>query len=94
LALIISDVTDADIEHWKILQWMYNGLIYNSTEEFRLAVNQNEFEKTPINLDGKWTSTEDFESNIKEKHIPPPVMVQTAPRYSLDCTQKFISWSR
>lgn len=87
-------MSDADYSNWSIIKWMYNGIIYDSTEEFRKATKKFGFVKTPINIDGDWTMTEDFDSDVKERDIPPPIMIQSAPRYGLDRKQKFVSWSK
>ncbi|RDW84682.1 hypothetical protein BP6252_02272 [Coleophoma cylindrospora] len=86
------DVSEADYLNWSIMKWMYNGIVYHSTEEFRKATKEAGFVKTPINRDGDWTLTEDFDSDVKERDIPPPVMVQSAPRYGLDRKQQYVSW--
>jgi primary-amine oxidase len=41
------DTTTRDSANWKVLRWYYNGILYNSTEEFRAAWQSPGFEKDP-----------------------------------------------
>ena len=88
-----ADTTGRDPSKWRTLKWMYNSIYYNSAEELRAAWKRPGFVVLPKNLDGDWTSIEDF-GEIPERDDPPPVMIQPySPRYKLDREEKFVSWS-
>ncbi|KAK4544002.1 hypothetical protein LTR36_004776 [Oleoguttula mirabilis] len=87
------DATSSDVNEWIVSQFYYNGVLYEDAEHFRAAVDGPDFERTPPNLDGPWTDTEDFESHPPGRELPPPVSVQPyGPRYRLDRKERFISW--
>ncbi|MCJ1391556.1 hypothetical protein MMC18_004420 [Xylographa bjoerkii] len=87
------DASSSDISNWKIMQWFYNGVLYNSTDMFRAAWHNPDFEKVLPNLDGDWTDTEDYSHEPAGREKPPPVMIQpSGPRYDIDRNQKFVSW--
>lgn len=76
---------------WSVDMWFYNGEIYTSIQEFRDALG--DLKRTPPNLDGAWTDTEDFESSPPGRELPPPVSIQPyGARYRLDRREKFIEW--
>lgn len=87
------DATSSDTNEWSVGQFYYNGVVYDSAQEFRAALDDPHFERTPANLDGPWTDTEDFESHPAGRELPPPVSVQPyGPRYKLDRKERFVSW--
>ncbi|KAK6438611.1 hypothetical protein LTR95_005183 [Oleoguttula sp. CCFEE 5521] len=87
------DAKSLDFEEWTVGQYYYNGVIYDDEHKLRAAINSPGFEKTPANLDGPWTDTEDFESTPAGRELPPPAVIQPyGPRYQLDRKQKYISW--
>ncbi|KAK8207911.1 hypothetical protein M8818_004164 [Zalaria obscura] len=78
---------------WKTLEWYYNGIFYETTDDLRAAIKQPDFELLPMNLDGPWTDMEDFEASPPGRELPPPVMVQPqGARYRLDKDARFVSW--
>ncbi|KAK8005045.1 hypothetical protein PG990_011082 [Apiospora arundinis] len=78
---------------WKVGEWFYNGVLYESLEEFRAAIQEPGFLKTPPNLDGAWTDTEDFDASPDGRELPPPISIQPlGPRYKLDKKEKYVSW--
>lgn len=93
--MCFQDITGGDPSAWTITGWMYNGIVYGSTEEFRTSLADPEFERVPFNLDGPWTVLEDFGPGVNGRELPPPVMVQTTPpRYGIDRKQNYVSWSK
>ena len=87
------NATSSDIDEWSVGEFYYNGVVYANAQEFRSAVNGPDFERTPPNLDGSWTDTEDFDSHPPGRELPPPVSVQPyGPRYKLDHKERFVSW--
>ena len=92
---ITKDITDKNSDDWRVLEWMYNGELYKSTEEFRAEIKRPGFQKTGLNLDGEWTVIEDFSDVQHDRELPAPIMVRpSAARYRLDQKENFISWSR
>lgn len=84
---------DPDMELWTVGQWYYNGITYDNEAALRKAVRSPGFQRTPPNLDGAWTDTEDFESSPEGRELPPPVSVQPyGPRYKLDKKEQFVSY--
>ncbi|KAK8103118.1 hypothetical protein PG984_016264 [Apiospora sp. TS-2023a] len=78
---------------WKAGEWFYNGVMYETLDEFRAAIREPGFLKTPPNLDGPWTDTEDFESQPAGREFPPPISIQPlGPRYQLDRKERYVSW--
>lgn len=47
-----------DASEWTTGEFYYNGVLYESEQDFRAAMNSPDFIKTPPNLDGPWTDTE------------------------------------
>ena len=87
------DASSPDSKEWMVGQYYYNGVVYQSVEEFRMALSNPDFMITPPNLDGSWTDTEDFDAQPAGRELPPPVMIQPhGARYGLDRKQKFVSW--
>ena len=67
--------------------------MYNSMEDLRQAMNSSKFVKVPINAEGNWTNTEDFENGLPDRDKPPPVMIQPeGSRFLLDKEQRFVSY--
>ena len=94
LLIFYLDTTTRDRANWKVLQWYYNGIFYDSIEDFRAAWKSTGFQKAAPNLDGDWTDLEDFGPGLPGRHKPPPLMIQPyGARYNIDEAQKFVSWS-
>ena len=87
------DATSPNPDDWTVGQYYYNGIIYESAEIFRAAVAEPDFVRTPPNLDGPWTETEDYTSAPAGRELPPPVAIQPyGPRYKFDKEENFVSW--
>lgn len=87
------DASSPDISKWTVGQYYYNGIIYRNETEFRSATQHPDFVRTPPNVDGAWTDTEDFDSMPDGRELPPPVSVQPyGPRYKFDRDENFVSW--
>ncbi|KAI1502075.1 copper amine oxidase [Biscogniauxia marginata] len=87
------DASSANTSDWTVGDWYYNGIIYSSVDEFREATKRPDFLKTPPNVDGPWTDTEDFDTHPDGRELPPPVSIQPyGPRYKLDKSEKYVSW--
>jgi primary-amine oxidase len=82
-----------DFQDWKVVQWYYNGVCYDTASDLRAAIKSPSFQKSPPNRDGDWTDVEDFEEGPPGREKPPPMTVQPqGGRYSIDKDQKFVSW--
>lgn len=87
------DATSPSQSDWTIKGFYYNGIVYNDVDKFRAALKDPLFKRTPPNLDGDWTETEDFDAAPEGRDLPPPVTVQPyGSRYRLDRKEKFVSW--
>ena len=87
------DASSIDSDSWAAGEFYYNGVMYESEKAFRTALADPDFVRTPANLDGPWTDTEDFESAPDGRDLPPPVTIQPyGPRYKLDRKEKYVSW--
>ncbi|ROV98725.1 hypothetical protein VMCG_06798 [Cytospora schulzeri] len=88
------------VKEWTVGEWFYNGVLYADVADLRAAMSQAGFLRTPPNVDGSWTDTEDFDAHHHHPDddgggwaLPPPVAVQPlGPRYRLDRDQRFVSW--
>ncbi|KAK3071898.1 hypothetical protein LTR53_007816 [Teratosphaeriaceae sp. CCFEE 6253] len=86
------DATSSNIGDWSVSEFYYNGVMYADEHEFRAALDSSDFVRTPPNLDGPWTDTEDF-GEYADRDLPPPVSVQPyGPRYKLDRKEQYVSW--
>ncbi|KAH7144289.1 copper amine oxidase [Dactylonectria estremocensis] len=90
---LMSDVSGRDVSKWSVQGWYYNGIFYETTEEFRTAYWSGEVEKLDGNWDGPWAETD------RQGPIPPldtmAPPVATAPqgaRYSVDAERKYVEW--
>lgn len=85
-----------DISEWTAAEWFYNGQMFDNIEDFREAIRDPDgsgFVRTPANLDGPWTDTENFDAHPEGRELPPPISIQPyGPRYKLDEAEKFVSW--
>lgn len=87
------DARSADMSGWKVEQYYYNGVLYDDQHALRTAVKEADFHRTPPNLDGSWTETEDYDSQPDGRELPPPVSIQPyGPRYKLDKEAQYVSW--
>lgn len=88
------DTTGRDTKKWKVLNWFYNNVLYDSTEAFRAAWATPGFVITPPNLDGEWTSIENTSRNELDMQKVAASGGDEASRsgYSLDKNQQFVSW--
>ncbi|KAL4807301.1 copper amine oxidase [Aspergillus unguis] len=88
-----SDVTGRDPSQWRLLGWMYNGIFYETTEQFRRAYWSPGFVKLSPNTDGPWAHTDQSGPVPPGDLKQPPVMVAPdGARYSVDTDQKYVTW--
>lgn len=86
---------DGDVGAWKPAEWFYNGQMFADVAAFRRAIHGEDpgFVRTPPNIDGPWTDTEDFDAHPHGRELPPPISIQPyGPRYRLDAAERFVSW--
>lgn len=84
-----------EISQWQVGEWWYNGQLFENVTHLRNAIKDPDsgFLKTPPNVDGSWTDTEDFDAHPDGRELPPPVSIQPyGPRYKLDKSERFVSW--
>lgn len=84
-----------EVSQWKVGEWWYNGQLFPDVTALRNAIKSPDsgFLRTPPNVDGSWTDTEDFDAHPAGRELPPPVSIQPyGPRYKLDKSERFVSW--
>jgi len=87
------EITGRDSSKWRINQWYYNGVLYNSTATFRAAWERGEIKKLPPNLDGSWTAAEPKKHGLPAREKPAPVMIQPeGARWKVDQKERHVSW--
>jgi primary-amine oxidase len=91
--IALLDATGRDPSNWKVLQWTYNDVFYESADQLRDAMKSPTFQKNTLNLEGNWTGLEDFSAGLRDRNNPPPVMIQhTGSRFKVNEKQKFVTW--
>jgi primary-amine oxidase len=91
--IFVADASTRNSSNWKVLQWYYNNVLYDTADDLWKAINTPGFKKAPINSDGQWTETVDFSHGHRDRSKPPPIMVQpTGARYHIDEEEKYVSW--
>ena len=87
------DITGRDSSQWRIREWYYGGVLYNSTAAFRSAWKAGEVKKLPGNRDGSWSDAAPDEKGVPERAIVAPIMIQPGgPRYKFDEKERHVSW--
>ncbi|KAF7290310.1 Amine oxidase [Mycena chlorophos] len=88
-----SDVTGRDPAKWKLLGWLYGGIFYETTAEFRRAWEKPDFVKYELNLPSSWIGTDQVGTPLPADSRTPPLAVQpTGQRFSVDVDQKYVEW--
>lgn len=89
----MSDVTGRDASKWSLEGWYYNGIFYETTDDFRTAYWGGEVEKLKGNWDGPWAHT-DQQGPIAplDENSPPVALAPQGPRYSVDAQSKYVEW--
>jgi primary-amine oxidase len=89
----IIDVSTRNVSNWKVLQLYYDNILYDSVSDLRQAMASPGFRKIGLNLDGDWTSIEDFTRGSSKRDLPPPAMVQSSSaRFNIDRKERLVSW--
>lgn len=88
-----SDVTGRDPSQWKLEGWLYNGVYYETTEDFRNAYWSDGFEKLGANVEGAWAQTDQQGPVMPMDTLFPPTMVAPAgSRFGVDSKEKYVEW--
>lgn len=88
-----SDVTGRDPSKWKVEGWYYNGVFYETTEEFRDAYWGNEVEKLGGNADGPWAQTDRQGDMLpQDDKVAPTAVAPAGGRFSVDLQEKYVEW--
>lgn len=78
---------------WRITDWFYNGILYNSTDSFYDSWKVGLIQKSVINADGDWTNAEPTEEGPEDREMAAPILVQPyGPRVEVDVDQKYVKW--
>ncbi|KAK3712173.1 hypothetical protein LTR37_009264, partial [Vermiconidia calcicola] len=86
------DLLGIDQDSWKFKGWLYNGVHYPTTEDFREAYFSPGFEKLDPNLDGEWTHTDPKDAGFPLDREAPPMPLARSARFSVDYRQKYVEW--
>lgn len=89
----LSDITGRDPSKWSLLGWYYNGIYYETTDDFRTAYFSGNFEKLDGNWDGAWAHT-DQQGPVApfDKKSPPVALAPQGSRYSVNSDSKYVEW--
>lgn len=89
----LSDVTGRDTSKWSVQGWYYNGIFYETTEEFRTAYWGGKIEKLQGNVDGEWGHTDQRGPILPhDKKTPPVTVAPQGARFSIDNENKYVEW--
>ncbi|KAF1836803.1 amine oxidase catalytic domain-containing protein [Decorospora gaudefroyi] len=87
------DLTGRNWQEWEIAGWYVGKQYYNSTEQFRAALNSTDWKVAPADVDGDWTSTDMRGMPLPLDNLPPLVPVsQGSPRFKVDAEEGYVSW--
>ncbi|KAG4435648.1 hypothetical protein IFR05_008870 [Cadophora sp. M221] len=90
-----ADTTGREPKNWRVVCWLYNNIVYSSSQDLRIAWGSPNFEKLPRNLDGAWTPLKpDFipDSNTHSSGTAPTFLQSGESRVQVDRDEAFISW--
>lgn len=88
-----SDVTGRDPSQWKLEGWLYNGIYYETTEDFRAAYWSEGFVKNGANVEGDWARTDRQGDALPMDALFPPASVAPAGnRFAVDAEEKYVEW--
>ncbi|KAI8241344.1 hypothetical protein K4K57_000053 [Colletotrichum sp. SAR 10_99] len=89
----MSDVTGRDPSQWTVEGWYYNGIFYETTEEFRNAYWSGKVEKLGGNWAGDWSATDQQGEILPlDTNAPPTSVAPQGARYSVDPDRKYVEW--
>ena len=90
-----TDVTGRDPSKWSVDAWLYDNVLYKSTDDFRAAVMQPEFKSLGANIEGLWAELEKEGDTPQFDESPPPAQVMSgSKRFSVDTEAQYVSWSK
>ena len=90
-----ADQTGRDPSKWFLVGWLYNGIYYTSTDDFRAAWKKADFVKAATrNEPGDWFSSDRVGPELKYDERAPPMQVQPdGQRFAVDAGEKYVEWS-
>jgi len=89
-----TDVTGRDPSKWSVDAWLYDNVLYKSTDAFRAAVMQPGFKSLGANVEGLWAQLEKQGDTPQFDESPPPAQILPgSKRFSVDTEAQFVSWS-
>ncbi|KAH7305808.1 copper amine oxidase [Stachybotrys elegans] len=89
----MSDVTGRNVSDWTLDGWYYNGVFYESTDDFRSAFWGGEVEKLGGNFDGPWAWTDQRGPVPRfDERAPPVEVTPQGARYAVDQERKYVEW--
>lgn len=96
LGLFFGSEFDLQLAHpetWKFKGWVYNNVLYKTTEEFRKAFFSPGFQKLGANRDGPWAWTDHVGPGFPlDTEAPPMPIGGRKSRFSLDKKENYVEW--
>ena len=90
-----TDLTGRDPSKWTVDAWLYDNVLYKSTDDFRAAVMQPGFKSLGANVEGLWAQLEKQGDPLPFDELPPPAQVHSgSKRFTVDTDAQFVSWSK
>lgn len=86
------DVTGNESKNATLLSIVYNNIVYESLQSFRLAWSSPGFKKLPMAEDGEWTKPDREGEPFPFDSEPGPVQINTNQRYAIDTQNQYIEW--
>lgn len=88
-----SDVTGRDPSQWSLEGWLYNGVFYETTDDFRTAYWNGSIVKNAPNVDGTWAhSDQQGEILPMDAMYPPTMIAPSGTRFAVDASAKYVEW--
>ncbi len=88
-----SDVTGRDPSKWKLEGWLYNGIFYETTDDFRKAYESPGFVKYGANEEGDWARSDQQGPILPmDASYPPTSVAPSGSRFSVDPEAKYVEW--
>lgn len=88
-----TDITGRDPSKWSLVGWLYGGVYYTSTADFRAAWVKG-LSKGARNEEGDWIGSDQTGTAPKLDKKAPPLQVQPdGERFTVDEDNKYVEWS-
>ncbi|KAI5810568.1 copper amine oxidase [Pyronema omphalodes] len=86
------DFTGRDESKWKLLNILYDNIMYDSVEEFRDAWKKPGFNKLMKVEEGEWAYATKHKGKLPHDDQLPPIAEQKEQRWQVDRNAKYVKW--